>query len=143
MSYGDGDGITRQYYSAALDVAAHEMTHGVIQHTANLIYRNESGALNESVADIFGAMVDRDNWLIGEDIMVDPSIKIAIRSMSDPSSIVDERTESGFSPDHWSKRYIGSLDSGGVHINSSINNKAAYLISDGGEHYGVTEGCWA
>jgi len=138
MSYGDGDGITRAFYSAALDVAAHEMAHGVTQHTANLTYRNESGALNESMSDIFGAMVDRDDWLIGENVVVNKSEKIAIRSMSNPAEIVDVRTESGYSPDHWSKRYIGTLDSGGVHINSSINNKAAYLISDGGTHYGVT-----
>jgi neutral peptidase B len=138
MSYGDGDGVTRAFYSAALDVAAHEMAHGVTQHTANLTYRNESGALNESMSDIFGAMVDRDNWLIGENVVVNKDEKIAIRSMSNPAEIVDVRTESGYSPDHWSKRYIGTLDSGGVHINSSINNKAAYLISDGGTHYGVT-----
>lgn len=135
MSYGDGDGKRFYPLAGGLDVGAHEMSHGVIQHTAGLIYRNESGALNESFADIFAAMVDRDNWLIGEDIMADGSI--ALRSMEDPSVIVDERTESGFSPDHWSKRYTGNLDNGGVHINSSINNKAAYLVSEGGEHYGV------
>nr|WP_205137266.1 M4 family metallopeptidase [Virgibacillus halotolerans] len=136
MSYGDGDGIRFHPLAAGLDVGAHEMSHGVVQHTAGLIYRNESGALNESYADIFGAMVDRDDWLIGENIMADGSI--ALRSMEDPSVIVDERTDSGYSPDHWSERYIGNLDNGGVHINSSINNKAAYLMAEGGEHYGVT-----
>lgn len=136
MSYGDGDGKRFHPLAAGLDVGAHEMSHGVIQHTAGLIYRNESGALNESYADIFGAMVDRDDWLIGEKIIADGSI--ALRSMEDPSVIVDDRTESGYSPDHWSKRYIGNLDNGGVHINSSINNKAAYLVAEGGEHYGVT-----
>ncbi len=135
MSYGDGDGERFYPLAGGLDVGAHEMSHGVVQHTAGLIYRNESGALNESYADIFGAMVDRDDWLIGEDIMADGSI--ALRSLEDPSVIVDERTESGYSPDHWSKRYIGNLDNGGVHINSSINNKAAYLVSEGGEHYGI------
>ena len=138
MSYGDGDGIAYHNFAGGLDVAAHEMAHGVTQHTANLIYRNESGALNESMSDIFAAMVDRsdEEWLIGEMIVKDG--RKGLRSMSNPAEIVDARTDSGFSPDHWSKRYTGTLDSGGVHINSSINNKAAYLISEGGTHYGVT-----
>lgn len=135
MSYGDGDGLRFHPLSAGLDVAAHEMTHGVIQHTAGLIYRNESGALNESFADIFGAMVDRDNWLMGEAIMADGTH--ALRSLEDPASLIERRTEAPY-PDHWSLRYEGNLDNGGVHINSSINNKAAYLVAEGGEHYDVT-----
>ncbi len=134
MSYGDGDGIRFNNLAGGLDVAAHEMSHGVIQHTANLIYQNESGALNESLADVFGAMVDRDNWIIGEKIMADGTI--GLRSMEDPAVLIENRTQEPY-PDHWSKRYEGSLDNGGVHINSSINNKAAYLVSEGGEHYGV------
>lgn len=134
MSYGDGDGIRFHPLAAGLDVAAHEMSHGVIQHTANLIYRNESGALNESFADIFGAMVDRDDWLIGEDIMANGAI--GLRSLEDPAALIENRTLAPY-PDHWSKRYTGTLDNGGVHINSSINNKAAYLVSEGGTHYGV------
>lgn len=134
MSYGDGDGIRFHPLAGGLDVAAHEMSHGVIQHTAGLIYRNESGALNESFADIFGAMVDRDDWIIGEDIMANGAI--GLRSMEDPASLIENRTQQPY-PDHWDRRYTGSLDNGGVHINSSINNKAAYLVSEGGEHYGV------
>lgn len=134
MSYGDGDGVRFHNLAAGLDVAAHEMSHGVVQHTANLIYRNESGALNESFADIFGAMVDRDDWIIGEDIMADGTI--GLRSLEDPAVLIERRTAAPY-PDHWSLRYEGPLDNGGVHINSSINNKAAYLVSEGGEHYGV------
>ena len=134
MSYGDGDGILFNNLAGGLDVAAHEMTHGVIQHSADLIYRNESGALNESFADIFGAMVDRDDWIIGDNIMANGTI--GLRSMEDPAVLIESRTQAPY-PDHWSKRYLGTLDSGGVHINSSINNKAAYLVSEGGEHYGV------
>nr|WP_066070104.1 M4 family metallopeptidase [Neobacillus soli] len=139
MSYGDGDGVNYYNFASGLDVAAHELTHGVTEYTANLIYSYESGALNESMSDIFAKMVDRDDpeWLIGEKLIKTGTNK-ALRSMSNPAEIVDARTESGFSPDHWSKRYTGTLDSGGVHINSSINNKAAYLMSDGGTHYGVT-----
>src|SRR5699024_294605 len=69
MSYGDGDGERFHNLAGALDVAAHEMTHGVVQHTSGLVYRNEPGALNESLADIFGVMVQRENWLMGEDII--------------------------------------------------------------------------
>ncbi|WP_307471574.1 M4 family metallopeptidase [Cytobacillus purgationiresistens] len=134
MSYGDGDGMRFHSLAGGLDVAAHEMSHGVIQHTANLIYRNESGALNESFADIFGAMVDRENWIIGEDIMANGAI--GLRSLEDPAVLIENRTQAPY-PDHWDRRYTGTLDSGGVHINSSINNKAAYLVSEGGEHYGV------
>src|SRR5699024_2375596 len=64
MSYGDGDGERFHSLAGALDVAAHEMTHGVIQHTSGLIYRNESGALNESIEDIFGVMFQRENGLM-------------------------------------------------------------------------------
>ncbi|BAC12622.1 microbial metalloproteinase [Oceanobacillus iheyensis HTE831] len=134
MSYGDGDGIRFHPLAGGLDVAAHEMSHGVIQHTANLIYRNESGALNESFADIFGAMVDRENWLMGEDIMADGTL--ALRSLEDPAVLIERRTQEPY-PDHWDRRYVGPLDNGGVHINSSINNKAAYLVAEGGEHYDV------
>ena len=69
MAYGDGAEAFGPL-SDGLDVAAHEMTHGIIQHTADLEYKSQSGALNESIADIFAAMVDSDDWLLGEDIVV-------------------------------------------------------------------------
>lgn len=129
MMYGDGDGKTFIPFSAGLDVVAHEITHGVTEHTAQLEYQNESGALNESLSDIMGAMVDRNDWEVGEDIYTPTITNDSLRSLKDPAS-------QGY-PDHYSKRYIGSEDNGGVHTNSSINNKAAYLISEGGTHYGV------
>lgn len=130
MVYGDGDRTTFAPLSGALDVVGHELTHAVTEKTANLVYQNESGALNESMSDIFGAMIDRDDWLIGEDVYTPNTSGDALRSMEDPTTAGD--------PDHYSKRYTGTQDNGGVHINSSINNKAAYLLSDGGTHYGVT-----
>lgn len=130
MVYGDGDGTTFIPLSGGLDVVGHELTHAVTESTANLIYQDESGALNESLSDIFGAMMDRDDWLIGEDIYTPNISGDALRSMEDPASLGD--------PDHYSKRYTGTQDNGGVHTNSSINNKAAYLLSEGGTHYGVT-----
>ncbi|MCM3089764.1 MULTISPECIES: M4 family metallopeptidase [unclassified Cytobacillus] len=138
MAYGDGDGEFFISLSAGLDVAAHEMTHGVISHTANLAYRNQSGALNESFADVFGVLVDDEDWEMGEDIMA-PAAKAdgvtRLRSLSDPNSVVVSNPEraaygSGVYPAHMDEYYNMPLnvDNGGVHVNSSITNHAAYLI---------------
>nr|WP_084157821.1 M4 family metallopeptidase [Bacillus manliponensis] len=138
MMYGDGDGKTFLPLSASLDVIAHELAHAVTEHSANLVYQDESGALNESISDIFGAMVDRDDWQLGEDIYTPGKDGDALRSLSDPASIPNPLKPSEGYPDHYSKRYVGTEDNGGVHINSSINNKAAHLVAEGGTHYGVT-----
>lgn len=125
-----GDGFTVD------DVTAHEVSHGVTEYTANLIYRNQSGALNESYSDIFGEIVDQINlqgtdtpavkWLMGEDI---PGFG-AIRDMSDPPAFGD--------PDKVSDYLCTSSDNGGVHTNSGIPNKAAYLMIDGDSFNGYT-----
>lgn len=128
--FGDGDGKTFTTLSAALDVAAHELTHAITENTAGLQYYNESGALNESISDIFAVMVDSDDWLIGEEIYTPNQPGDALRSMKDPTQFNQ--------PDHYRDRYTGWQDNGGVHINSGINNKAAYLLMDGGTHDGVT-----
>ncbi|WP_026593934.1 M4 family metallopeptidase [Bacillus sp. UNC437CL72CviS29] len=135
MVYGDGDGYTFTALSGGLDVIGHELTHAVTEYSSNLIYQNESGALNEAISDIFGTLVEySDNrnpdWEIGEDIYTPGTSGDALRSMSDPTKYGD--------PDHYSKRYTGSSDNGGVHTNSGIINKAAYLLANGGTHYGVT-----
>ncbi|QHJ70155.1 peptidase M4 family protein [Planococcus halotolerans] len=141
MTYGDGDGLFMVPLSAGLDVAAHEMTHGVISNSANLQYRFQSGALNESFADIFGTLVDADDWEVGEDIM-GPDAKedgrVSLRSLSDPSKYpvnadyVPYGNGEGKYPSHMDEFYDlpRSLDNGGVHINSSITNHAAYLIGE-------------
>ncbi|WP_440602988.1 M4 family metallopeptidase [Bacillus sp. GB_SG_008] len=138
MMYGDGDGKTFIPFSAGLDVIAHELTHAVTEYSANLEYQDESGALNESLSDIMGAMVDRDDWEMGEDIYTPDKQGDAFRSLSNPAAIPNPLKPTEGYPDHYSKRYTGTVDNGGVHINSSINNKAAYLVSEGGTHYGVT-----
>ena len=79
MYYGKGDFFNN--LAVSLDVAAHEFGHGVVEYTAGLRYHNQSGALNESFADLFGAMVDRDDWLIGEDLYNDGQ---ALRDMETP-----------------------------------------------------------
>jgi thermolysin len=135
MVYGDGDGSTFIPLSGALDVIAHELTHAVTDTTADLVYQNESGAINESMSDIFGTLVEyqfnnNPDWLIGEDIYTPGTAGDALRSMADPTTQGD--------PDHYSVRYTGTGDNGGVHINSGISNKAAFLLSNGGTHYGVS-----
>ncbi|MGK7378149.1 M4 family metallopeptidase [Planococcus sp. 1R117A] len=134
MVYGDGDGKKFISLSGSLDVIAHELTHAVSQSTAGLIYWNDSGAINESMSDIFGVLVEDEyqknpDWQIGEDIVTPDIAGDALRSLADP-------TANGL-PDHYTKRYLGTEDFGGVHINSSITNKAAYLLANGGTHYNI------
>lgn len=129
----DGDGQTWDFTSGALDIVAHELTHGVTEYTSDLIYQNEPGALNEAFSDIMGAAAEfffqergtgnlRSDWLIGEDV-IKPG---GLRNMANPASY-------GF-PDHYSVRYTGSADNGGVHVNSSIVNLAFHLAIEGGPH---------
>lgn len=140
MVYGEGlpAGFTAggqywDYVSGALDIVAHELTHGVTEYTSDLIYQNESGALNEAFSDMMGAAAEfyfqergsgnlRADWLMGEDV-IRPG---GLRSMSNPASYGD--------PDHYSVRFTGTGDNGGVHINSSIANLAFYLAIEGGAH---------
>lgn len=131
ISYGDGNLF--EPLAGALDVAAHEMTHGVIQHTTNLEYRFQSGALNESFADVFAVMVDREDWLIGEDITptsVFPSG--ALRSMEDPHNGGSSVNDPGWQPAHMNEFLDLTIDqdNGGVHVNSGIPNRACFLIAD-------------
>jgi thermolysin len=119
--------------AGALDVVAHELTHAITDFTSDLIYLNESGALNEAFSDIVGASVEwfyqaegsaagAADWLIGEDI----ARPRGFRSMSDPASYG--------APDHYSRRVTGTADNGGVHTNSSIVNHMYYLAVNGGTH---------
>ena len=106
---------------ATKDVVAHEWTHAIVGSSARLIYQNQSGALNESMADIFAAMIDNDDWLLGEDTPIG-----ALRSLENPPAYRDpDRVGS-------SLFYCGTADNGGVHTNSGVPNKAAYLMAAGG-----------
>jgi len=109
------------------DVFAHEFTHGVIRFTSELIYMNESGALNESYADVFGSFLDPDlDWSMGEDLPLGP-----FRSLSNPQ-LYNTSSSTGFShPAHLDDFVVTDEDRGGVHINSGIPNKAAYLMAEG------------
>ena len=119
------------------DVVGHELTHGVTTYTSGLFYYYQSGAINESISDVFGEFVDltnnpdspADRWLIGEDIAGG-----AGRSMANPPAYGQpDRMQS-------SLYYSGTGDGGGVHYNSGIGNKAAYLLTDGGTFNGHVTG---
>jgi Zn-dependent metalloprotease len=141
MTYGDGDGAFFRPL-VAIDVAGHEITHGLTQFTANLIYARESGASNESFSDIFGTVIEfytgavggrTPDYLIGEDILIPADTAPGIRNMVDP-------TEDG-DPSYYPNRlYPGkcnpnpSNDNCGVHSNSGIQNHAFYLLAEGGTH---------
>ena len=131
MFYGNGDSSFKPL-ARGLDVAGHEMSHGVIQATANLEYQGESGALNESFADIFGAMIDREDWLIGEDVVNTSAFPSgALRSLSDPhNGAATGDFNRGWQPKKYSERFTGPEDNGGVHINSGIPNHAFYLFAE-------------
>jgi bacillolysin len=126
MVYGPG-------FPRADDVVAHELTHGVTQHTSGLIYWFQSGAINESMSDVFGEFVDQTDgvgnddpsvrWQLGEDL---PFTRPVTRSMSNPPAFRQPDQVHGAS---WVSTEDG--DSGGVHTNSGVGNKAAYLITDG------------
>lgn len=131
MFYGNGDQAFTAPLAKSLDVGAHEMGHGVIQATANLEYYGESGALNESYADIFGAMVDRDDWKLGEDVVNSAIFSTgALRDMENPNNGGNSLNDPGWQPAHTSEQYLGNQDNAGVHINSGIPNKAYYLFAE-------------
>jgi bacillolysin len=140
MLYGEGlppgetvGGQHFEPFSGALDVVAHELTHGVTQYTSRLSYQGESGALNESFSDMMGTSAEfffqppgsgplKADYLLAEDI-TSPG---AVRSMEDPRRFGQ--------PDHYTTRYLGPLDNGGVHINCSIPNQVFYLAIEGGRN---------
>ncbi len=128
--YGKGNQAFTSPLSRALDVAAHELGHGVVQTTANLDYQGESGALNESYADVFGVIVEREDWLIGEDVVNKSIFKDALRNMADPHNGGTSLNDPGYQPAHYQERYTGREDNGGVHINSGIPNRAFYLFAE-------------
>ncbi|HEX7809697.1 MAG TPA: M4 family metallopeptidase [Thermoanaerobaculia bacterium] len=135
LVYGDGDGSQFYMLGNALDVGAHELTHAVTSYSANLVYSNESGALNEGTSDIMAAAVEAwkdgavssDTWKVGEDITTPGTAGDALRYMNDP--VAD-----GSSYDYYPTRYTGTGDNGGVHLNSGIANLAFKLMVTGGTH---------
>jgi Zn-dependent metalloprotease len=145
MVFGDGDGRVFTDFTKSLDVIAHELTHGVTEHTAGLDYHNQSGALNESISDVFGSLVKQwslhqtaaeADWLIGVEVFTPGSEGDALRSMKAPGTAYDNALlGKDPQPDHMSKFMLlpdtDEGDNGGVHINSGIPNRAFYLTATG------------
>ena len=140
MAYGDGDGVVFQRFTRSLDVVAHELTHGVQSFTSNLVYRGQSGALNEHFSDVFGVLVrqwklgekaDKASWLIGADVLVPAQTRRAIRDMENPGTAYVDDPDLGTDPQpaHMKDFYSGAADNGGVHLNSGIPNRAFALVA--------------
>lgn len=139
MVFGDGDGQLFNRFTIAVDIIAHELTHGVTEDEARLIYFHQPGALNESVSDVFGSLVkqrvlnqtaDQADWLIGEGLFTDAVNGMALRSMKEPGSAYDDPIlGKDPQPGHMDDFVRTFADNGGVHINSGIPNRAFYLMA--------------
>ena len=146
MAYGDGDGSRMHDLAKSYDVTGHELTHAVTGSTSQLVYQDESGALNEGMSDIHGVTayawkrgggtqagnpaqltVDAHTWLVGETVAGPAMPGGALRFMNDPA-------KDGYSADYYPSRIKTTADHGGVHGNSGIANLAFYLLSQGGSH---------
>jgi Zn-dependent metalloprotease len=144
MFFGDGDGRILTQTTAGIDVIGHELTHGVTQHQANLTYSGQSGALNESMSDVFGIQVKQyalgldvhsSDWLIGADI-VGPALRPALRSMKQPGS--------ANAYDDQPADMNGYVPGGDVHTNSGIPNHAFYIVASalGGHAWDAAGPIW-
>ncbi len=148
MVYGDGDEDLPEgerlfrRFTSSLEIVAHELTHGVVQYEANLKYAFQPGALNESIADVMGILVkqwhlgqtvDEADWLIGSDLFVEGYHARGIRSLAEPGTAYDDVALGGKDPQPAHMRdYVElprSKDSGGVHLNSGIPNRAFYVAA--------------
>jgi Zn-dependent metalloprotease len=142
MVFGDGDGVLFDRFTISVDVIGHELTHGVTGATANLDYKNQSGALNESISDVFGSLVKQyalgqsaaeADWLIGEGLLAKDVNGVALRSMKAPGTAYDDARLGGKDPQpaHIRDYLRTTSDNGGVHTNSGIPNHAFYLAAVG------------
>ncbi len=138
MVFGTGDGTAFSDLAGAMDVTAHEMTHGVVERTANLIYENQPGALNESFSDVFGAMAEvwadptrSDWWMIGEAITTPSIAGDALRRLDQPdaTNIAFNGQQPGHMDQYQNLPNTQQGDHGGVHVNSGIPNRAFYLFA--------------
>jgi Zn-dependent metalloprotease len=139
MVFGDGDGQLFNRFTISLDVIGHELTHGVTEDEAGLQYFNQSGALNESISDVFGSLVkqaklnqtaDQADWLIGAGLLAAGVKGVALRSMKDPGTAFDDPILGKDPQPAHMDNYVHTFeDNGGVHINSGIPNKAFCLTA--------------
>ena len=139
MVFGDGDNQIFTGFTGCLDVIGHELTHGVTGSEANLNYQGQSGALNESISDVFGSLVkqkklnqtaDQADWLIGEGLLAKGIHGVALRSMKAPGTAYDDPMLGKDPQPADMTHYLQTTqDNGGVHINSGIPNRAFYLVA--------------
>jgi Zn-dependent metalloprotease len=139
MVFGDGDGQVFRGFTGSLSVIGHELAHGVTERTAKLRYQGQSGALNEHVSDVFGALVEQYSmgqdaasatWLIGEGVFTDLVEGRGIRSMKEPGTAYDDEILGRDpQPDHFDRYIETDDDNGGVHLNSGIPNRAFALAA--------------
>ncbi|GAA2432150.1 M4 family metallopeptidase [Streptomyces glaucus] len=139
MVFGDGDGEIFLDFTLPVDVIGHELAHGVTQYTANLTYFGQSGALNESVSDVFGALIKQytlgqtaaeADWLIGAGLLAPRVTGKALRSMKEPGTAYDDDVLGKDPQPATMDDYVRTgSDNGGVHINSGIPNRAFYLAA--------------
>lgn len=139
MVFGDGDGELFNRFTGSLDVIGHELAHGVTQDEAQLRYSGQSGALNESISDVFGSLVKQfklkqtakqADWLIGAELLTPKVNGVALRSMKEPGTAYDDPVlGKDPQPGHFRNFVRTYNDNGGVHINSGIPNHAFYLAA--------------
>ncbi|MEU3981190.1 M4 family metallopeptidase [Streptomyces sp. NPDC026672] len=139
MVFGDGDGEIFLDFTIPVDVIGHELTHGVTQYTANLTYFGQSGALNESLSDVFGSLIKQyslgqtatdADWLIGAGLLAPRVTGTALRSMKAPGTAYDDDVLGKDPQPATMDDYVHTgRDNGGVHINSGIPNHAFYLAA--------------
>ncbi|WJV65793.1 M4 family metallopeptidase [Pectobacteriaceae bacterium CE70] len=141
MVFGDGDGKIFNRFTTAIDVVGHELTHGITESEANFIYFRQSGALNESMSDVFGSMVkqfyhkqtaQQADWIIGEGLLAENIDGKGLRSMARPGTAYDDLLLGTDPQPAHMRDYINTReDNGGVHLNSGIPNRAFYLTAMG------------
>ncbi|TQM55107.1 protealysin inhibitor emfourin [Humibacillus xanthopallidus] len=154
MVFGDGDGVIFERFTKSLDVIGHELAHGVTEHTAGLLYQGQSGALNESISDVFGVLVkqhslgqsaEQADWLVGAELL-NPSVAgRALRDMRNPGTAYDDpRLGTDPQPAHMDDYVETRDDNGGVHINSGIPNRAFVLaaLAIGGNAWEAPGAIW-
>ena len=139
LVFGDGDGEVFDRFTKPVDVLGHELTHAVTERTAGLVYQGQSGALNESVSDVFasclkqrlrGQVASDGDWLIGEGIFLPGVEARALRDMAAPGTAYDDpRLGRDPQPAHLDDYVEGPADNGGVHVNSGIPNRAFQLAA--------------
>jgi Zn-dependent metalloprotease len=153
MMFGDGDGRLFKGFTKAVDVIGHELTHGVTEFTCGLEYHNQSGALNESISDVFGSLVkqysisqeaDKADWLIGAGILGSAINGKALRSMAAPGTAFDGDDQPANMSGYVKLPDTEAGDNGGVHTNSGIPNHAFYLLATslGGYAWEVAGQIW-